>query len=567
MDFKFKSILFFTLVFFGSGCTKETTHRNNRGLITSQAMVVSARKEASEIGIQIMQQGGNAFDAMIATEMALAVTFPYAGNLGGGGFMVYRLKDGKKGALDFREKAPLAAHRDMYLDAQGNVNSTLSTTGATAVGVPGTVAGIFAVHKKFGSLPIEQILTPVIQLAEQGVPVTEKQAARLARYQEKFIEINGKTIPLSADFKPGDMITYPALANTLKRLAKNGRDEFYQGETAKEIAKFIQIHGGYITEQDLAEYEAIWREPITFNYKDLSITSMSLPSSGGITLNQIFSMLEPYNLAQHPHNSLPMMQLLVEAERRAFADRSEYLGDPDFIEIPEDLIKSKDYLQKQMATFSFDSATPSTEVGNQQLNLSGESTETTHYSIVDPFGNAVSVTTTLNGGYGSKLYSEKLGFFFNNEMDDFSAKPGVPNMFGLVGGEANAIAPGKRMLSSMSPTIVEKNNDLYMVIGTPGGPTIITSILQTILNVYEYGMTMQEAVNAPRFHHQWLPDKIILEEQGFSDEQIAKLESKGYKAVRTHFKVIGKVDAILKLEDHHYEGGADYRGDDTAVGF
>ena len=536
------------------------------GLVTENAMVVSAREEASAVGIAILKKGGNAFDAMVATEMALAIAYPYAGNLGGGGFMVYRKANGDLGGIDYREKAPLTAHRDMYLDSAGNFIREKSTKGATSSGVPGTVAGVFEVHDKFGRLPIEAIFEPVIALAERGVVVTEKQAKRLADHREIFNEVNGDSILFSSAFMVGDTIKNGALANTLKRIAKNGRDEFYKGETAKQLATFMQEKGGYITEEDLARYEAVWRQPIVFNYKDLRVISMSPPSSGGVTINQIFKMLEPYDMAGFGHNSAKTIQLFTEASRRAYADRNYYLGDPDFVDIPLDVLLKDSYIQDRMASFSFDKATPSSEVSHGYVEVV-ESSETTHYSIVDAEGNAVSVTTTLNGAYGSKLYCEELGFFMNNEMDDFSAKVGVPNMFGLIGAEANSIAPEKRMLSSMTPTIVEREGKLWMVVGTPGGSTIITAVAQTILNTYEFNLSMQQAVNAPRFHHQWLPDHIIFEPEGFSEVLIDALKAKGYKINKERTPVIGKVDAILVLPDGRYEAGADKRGDDTAVGY
>nr|WP_315165915.1 gamma-glutamyltransferase [uncultured Flavobacterium sp.] len=548
------------------GCKTQNVMVQPTGVVANEAMVVSAREEASKIGVEIMRKGGNAFDAMVGTELALAVAYPFAGNLGGGGFMVYRKANGEIGSLDYREKAPLAATKDMFLDEKGNVIKGKSTESPLAIGVPGTIAGVFAVHEKLGSLPIEEILKPVIELAERGVIVTKKQEDRLTAYRAKIIKVNGDKTLFATAFKENDVIKYPALATTLKRISKNGRDEFYKGKTAEILVKYLQEKGAIITLEDLAKYEAKWRTPLTFDYKDLKVISMPPPSSGGICLAEIFKMIAPFDLAKMGHNSTEAIQVIVEAERRAYADRSYYLGDPDFVKIPLKALMDDDYLKQRMSNFSFEKATLSSDIKEGKVNYN-ESTETTHYSIVDQFGNAVSSTTTLNDGYGSKYYCDELGFFLNNEMDDFSAKPGEPNMFGLVGNEANSIAPQKRMLSSMTPTIVEKNGKLFMVVGSPGGSTIITSVLQTILNVYEYRLSMQEAVNAPRFHHQWLPDLITFEPNTFDTKTFETLKSKGYLINEKTTPVIGKVDAILVLPNKKLEGGADFRGDDKAVGF
>ena len=538
-----------------------------KGVLAPHAMVVSAKEEASQIGLAILKKGGNAFDAMIATELALAVAYPNAGNIGGGGFMVYRLGSGERGALDYREKAPAKAHRDMYLDKNGKVIADKSTLGALAVGVPGTIAGIFEVYQKFGSLPIGELIQPAIDLARNGVLITELQANS---YMNKNVELikqaNNYVTPFENGWKAGERFKYEELAQTLERIRDNGSYEFYNGETAKRIVSYVQELGGILSLDDLRNYRAQWRKPITFTYKDYTISSMPLPSSGGICLAQILKSVEPYNIGQYPHNGEQYIQLLVEAERRAYADRAYYMGDADFVKVPTQQLLSPDYLKERMSSFSWDKASKSSEIAHGKI-VGYESDETTHYSIVDRFGNAVAVTTTLNTNYGSKVYVKGGGFFLNNQMDDFSIKPGEPNTYGLVGSEKNAIAPNKRMLSSMSPTIIEKDGKLFMVIGTPGGSTIITSVLQCFLNVAEYGMTMQQSVSKPRFHHQWLPDDVMYEPKGFAPEVIAHLKAKGYKPREENFVIIGKVDAILVQPDGTLEGGADPRGDDTAVGY
>ena len=545
--------------------TSKITEDKTFGLISENAMVVSAREEASKIGVEIMEQGGNAFDAMIATDLALLVSYPVAGNIGGGGFMVFRMNDGNIGALDYRETAPQLATKDMYLDANGDVSPDKSQLGALAIAVPGTVAGLFEIHKKFGTIPFEKLIEPAIQLAKNGVVATEAQAKRLNHHKISFRKVNQKRILYDQEWRTGDTIKNPLLAKTLERIQLHGRDGFYKGKTADLIVEQTQKLGGIITKEDLEAYKVKWREPITFIYKDHTIISMPPPSSGGVCLAQILKSIAPFNIGQYKHNSKEYIQLIVEAERRAYADRSHFLGDPDFINIPMDSLTGSKYLSQRMESFNWNKATKSTALSHGSFT-GIESNETTHYSIVDPFGNSVSVTTTLNGAFGSKVYVDKGGFFLNNEMDDFSAKPGTPNMFGLVGAEANSIAAQKRMLSSMSPTIVEENGQLKMVLGSPGGSTIITTVMQNILNVLDYDMTMQESVSKPRFHHQWLPDNIKFE-PSFDSVVFGSLKKLGYKIDYSNSKVIGKTDAILVLPDGRLEGGADPRGDDKAEGF
>jgi len=536
------------------------------GLVSEKAMVVSARVEASQIGSDILEKGGNAYDAMVATQLALAVVYPVAGNIGGGGFMVYRANDGKTGALDFREKAPLTASRDMYLDKEGNVIPEKSSFGVHSVGVPGSIAGIFEVYTKFGSLPFKELIQPSIELARNGFKVTKKQAQAFNGTRKRFEKANNYKILFDKAWKEGDLLQQEELAQTLERIRDHGQDGFYKGKTAQLFVDYVNELGGIISLEDLAKYKAVWRKPIEFTYKNHKVISMTLPASGGICLAQILKSIEPYDLSKIKHNSTAYVQLLTEAQRRSYADRAHYLGDIDFVDVPTDSLIADGYIQKRMQSFSWDKATKSSDVSHGAI-LGHESDQTTHYSIVDQFGNAVSVTTTLNTGYGSKVLVKGAGFFLNNEMDDFSAKPGVPNVYGLLGSEANAIAPEKRMLSSMTPTIVEENGKLKMVVGTPGGSTIITSVLQNIVNVVDYNMGMQESVNKARFHHQWMPDYIRMEPNGFDSITKVNLNKLGYKLVERNSLIIGRVDAILVLPNGKLEGGADPRGDDAAVGF
>ena len=536
-----------------------------------QPAVVSARKEATQIGLEIMEKGGNAYDAMIATHLALAVVHPTAGNIGGGGFFVYKDQDGTSGTLDFREMAPGKAFKDMYLDSDGNVIPDMSTLGGASVGVPGSISAIFEIHSKFGSLPVEKLFQPAIDLAKTGFIVTKKQSSSLTDKLDDFIKINGKESLYSRKYNEGDTIKNLKFAETLTKISKFGPEAFYEGEIAEMIVDNVINSGGIMTTDDLKNYKSVWRDPIRFSYKDLEVISMSLPSSGGILIGQMLKSIEDFDIKSLGHNSVETIQLLTELERRAYADRSHFMGDPDFMNLPVYELIDKKYVNDRMKNFSWDQSTPSSEIKHGDIIVK-ESDETTHYSIIDKYGNSVSVTTTLNNSYGSKVFVEEGGFFLNNEMDDFSSKPGYPNFYGLIGSEANSIRPNKRMLSSMTPTIILKDNKPSMIVGTPGGSTIITSVLQTILNVYEFNMDIQDAVNAPRFHHQWLPDVVIFEEGLLNKEKDSVLRSKNYFTISLPIQVevggmsprssIGAVDAIFIDDKGKVSTGADFRGDD-----
>jgi gamma-glutamyltranspeptidase/glutathione hydrolase len=530
--------------------------------------VVSARKDASDIGVEIMKKGGNAFDAMIGVQLALSVSHPTAGNIAGGGFMVYKLKDGTDGTLDFRETAPADSSEKMYQDENGNVIPGLSSIGGLAVGVPGTVSAIFEIHKKFGSLPIEELFQPSIELAENGYLVTKYLEDELNEKRDDFIKLNGKNSLYSKEYKSGDTIFNKMYANTLREIMNKGSDGFYKGKVAEDMIETISKSGGIMTMEDLSEYQSVWRDPVRFKYKEYDIISMSFPSSGGVILGQMMKAIENFDLSKIKHNSPEYVQLLTEIERRAFADRSDLMGDPDFMKLPVYEFMDKEYVESRMKNFSWDQATPSSEIKPGEI-IFNESYETTHFSIVDKEGNAVSVTTTLNNSFGSKVYVENSGFFLNNEMDDFSSKPGYPNFFGVIGSEANSIQPKKRMLSAMTPTIVLKYNKPHLILGSPGGPSIITSVFQTILNVVEYNMDVNKAVSSPRFHHQWYPDLIVMENEAYSDELNSILSKKNYLIVKLPIEEetlgvykrsdIGAVDAILINENGEVFGGADLR--------
>ena len=558
---KYFFLLFIITNFVSAQFTKinivKEIHTQNKG------MVVSAHPLASEAGAKILKMGGNAFDAAIATQYALAVVYPQAGNIGGGGFLVGYTQKGEKIALDYRETAPTKAYRDMYLDEKGKANTDLSQNGRLAVGVPGSVSGMFYTHKKFGKLPMATLIQPAIDLAEKGFAITEREANLLNATKEDFLKHNTHKTAFTKEtpWKQGDLLIQKELANTLKLIQKNGEKAFYEGKNAQLLVEEMKRGNGIISLEDLKNYKTKERKALSFDYKNHEVISMPLPSSGGTLLAQMLKMSSFEDLSKYEQNSPEALQIMVEAERRAYADRAEYMGDPDFIEDKTQLLISDDYLKNRWKSFSFDKATPSADVG-KIIHQPKESDQTTHLSIIDKFGNAVSVTTTLNGLYGSKVVVKGGGYFLNNEMDDFSVKPGVPNMFGAVGGEANSIAPNKRMLSSMTPTIVLKNQKPYIIVGTPGGTTIPTSVYQSIVNVIDFKMSPNLAINAPKFHHQWLPE-VVFVEKNFPEHTIKVLEQKNYSFEKR--SGIGKTEMIIVDEKGNSTAVADGRGDDSVA--
>ena len=535
------------------------------GVLSDSAMVVCAHPEAAEVGMNILKAGGNAIDAAIAVQFALAVVYPNAGNLGGGGFMLLRLKSGEVNALDFREKAPSASSKDMFINkATGEVDREIIETSHLASGVPGSVDGMWTAHQKYGTMPWEKLIQPAIDLAQKGFPLTQMQAEDLNDLQIELKKLNkGKNYFIKTKWLGADSLIQMDLANTLINIRDKGREGFYSGEVAEKIEKEMRSHNGIITLDDLKNYHSVWRTPVSGTYKNYKVISMPPPSAGGIALIQLLNMMENYPLKRWGFQSLNAIHIMTEAEKRVYADRATWLGDPDFTNVPTQQLTSKKYTSQRMYNVDTINIIPSKDIAAGNFP-DYESEETTHFSIVDQYGNAVAITTTLNDSYGSRIVVAGCGFILNNEMDDFSAKPGEPNLYGLIGGEANAIVPNKRMLSNMTPTIILKDNNLFMVIGTPGGSTIITSVFQNILNVIEFDMTMQESINAPRFHHQWVPDEIKLE-NNFDKTTADALTKQGYKIV---FRApMGRVDAILLYDNKMMEGGADPRGDDVAEGW
>ncbi|MFN8291237.1 MAG: gamma-glutamyltransferase [Chitinophagaceae bacterium] len=536
----------------------------NKKAVVENGAVVSAHPLASKAGVEILKEGGNAIDAAIATQLALAVVYPNAGNLGGGGFLVARLSNGEQLALDYREMAPGAATRDMYIDANGTARTDKSQDGHLSSGVPGTVAGLFASHK-YGKLSFDKLLQPAIDLAENGFVISEREARSLNGIQGELKKLN-TVMPVfykETGWKAGDTLVQKDLAGTLRRIKEKGQAGFYEGETARLIVEEMKRGGGIITAADLQHYQAKFRTPHVFGYKGYSIIGMPMPSSGGLLLHQMLKMIEGRNISSMGFQSVQAVQLMTEVERRAYADRAEYMGDADFYKVPVTMLSNDVYLQERMKNYDPQHATPSREIGPGVL-LRAESEETTHLSVIDKDGNAVAVTTTLNNSYGSRTVVGGAGFFLNDEMDDFSIKPGVPNMYGAVGGEANAIKAGKRMLSSMTPTIVLKDNKPFLVVGTPGGTTIPTSVFQTLVNILDFNLSTEDALYKPKFHHQWLPDTLYME-KGFSESTKAALQKMGY--VVLYRGAIGRTEIIRVLPNGRFEAVADNRGDDAAAGY
>ena len=538
-------------------------YSSQKKITCSNGAVVSAHPLASKAGVAMLQKGGNAIDAAIATQLALAVVYPGAGNIGGGGFMVAKLSNGKTIALDYREKAPASASRDMYLDKAGNPQMSLSQNGHLASGVPGTIAGLFA-SLKYAKLPFKTLIEPAIKLAENGYVITENEANSLNNTRESFLKFSTKepAFVKTVKWKAGDTLIQKDLASTLKRIRDQGQKGFYEGETARLIVEEMNRGKGLITLGDLKNYQAKERTALQFPYKGYTIVTMPMPSSGGIIINQTLKMIEDKNIGQMGFLSAAAVQLMVETERRAYSDRAKFMGDADFVKVPVKRLTNPDYIKERMSDYKPDKAGSST--ATQAGNINPESEETTHLSIIDKMGNAVSITTTLNGGFGCKTVVAGAGFLLNNEMDDFSVKPGVPNMYGAVGTEANAIAPNKRMLSSMTPAIVLKNNKPYIVLGTPGGTTIPTSVYQTIVDILEFNLSTEDAVNKPKFHHQWQPDEIYTEKD-FPAAVIDQLKAMGYKVTVRGY--IGRTEVIKVLSDGKFEAVADKRGDDGAEGY
>lgn len=559
--------IFFFLLFCSCKETTSSAVKIPKSIIADHAAVVTAHPLATEVGIKILKEGGNAIDACVATQFALAVVYPRAGNIGGGGFLVYRSAENEKTTLDFRETAPNAASKNMYLDEQGEIIPDLSRLGGLSVGVPGTVHGMESAHQKFGKLPWKELLEPAIQLAQNGFNISNTEADRLNKYKDDFVKINKNKNPFikNTEWNGNDLLVQTELSSTLRKIQSEGSSAFYKGSIAQRIVECTQKTNGIITLKDLSEYISIWRKPVKSKFNEYTIYSMPPPSSGGIALSQLLGILDLTDIENYDFQSAEAMHLIAETERRVYADRAKHLGDADFYHVPQDSLLSNQYLLAAMEDIDLKKASLSDDIMAGDFVLPEEGFQTTHTSIVDSMGNAVSITTTLNLNYGSKLYVDGAGFFLNNEMDDFSAKPGVPNYFGLIGAEANAIAPKKRMLSSMTPTIVEKNNELFLVVGSPGGSTIITTVFQVFLNLAIYDKNLEEAVSALRFHHQWLPDRILVEEN-YPIHAFDALKKMGHTIDSS--SQIGIAKAIHITQNGLLHAVGDYRNpDDCALGY
>lgn len=545
---------------------------SNKIVSAKNGMVVSASTIASNVGVQILKDGGNAIDASIAVGFALAVTYPYAGNLGGGGFMVIHFMDGKNTTIDFRETAPLLSSKEMFLDENGNFISSLSEEGATSSGVPGSVAGLIYALDKYGTMPLSKVIQPAIDLAKNGWELQSYDAEAFRKTLTTFKKYPSSLKIFSKEGKPyeqGDLFVQSDLAWTLEQIKMYGTEGFYKGKVAELLVKQVNELGGYITLEDLENYKCIEREPIVGSYRDNEIISMPPSSSGGIALVQLLNILENFTFDGTEWGSSNYISKLVEAMKYVYADRTLHLGDPEFYSVPVSKLLSKNYAQTIFEKIKR-GVTPSSEISSGIKVPYKESEETTHFSVIDKDGNAVSVTTTINSGFGSKVVVNGAGFLLNNEMDDFSAKPGEPNQYGLLGSIANSIEPGKRMLSSMTPTIVLKDGKPFIIVGSPGGSTIITVVLQVILNCVDFGMNIEEAVNVPRIHHQWLPDIIYLEKFSVNNDTYSILEQMGYKFKdrNTAFRVLGSAQAIMiDQEKNVIYGASDKRRSGSAVGY
>ena len=566
----FTALVFFIQIFILFSCTKQS-----EPVSAENGMVVSTSSYASKVGVEILKRGGNAIDAAVAVGFALAVTYPSAGNLGGGGFMVIHLSDGKNVAIDYREKAPLAAHRDMYLNERGEIVPELSLQGTTSSGVPGSVAGLIYSLEKYGTMSLANVIQPAIDLAKNGWELEKRDSIYLAENLQLFSKYPSSKKIFTRNgglYSAGDLFIQNDLALTLEQIKEKGKDGFYKGKVAELLVEQVKSLGGYITLEDLEKYTVVEREPIIGTYRGYEIISMPPPSSGGIALVEMLNVLENYNLSNEDWGSAQYIHHIVEAMKYAYADRTYHLGDADYYPVPGEELTSKEYAKTIFDRIELEKnlAVPSSEIKCLEVEQAYESTETTHYSVYDSYGNAVSVTTTINSAFGSGIVVEGAGFLLNNEMDDFSGKPGVMNQFGLLGTDANSIQPEKRMLSSMTPTIILKDGEPYIVIGSPGGSTIITAVLQVVLNCIDFNMNIREAIEAPRIHHQWLPDSIFYEQKALTPELRDELTKMGYhfwdQDAETRWLGITEGIRINNTNGLIY-GFSDPRGGGLAIGY